>query len=211
MVSPPTGTAAPLVPDSHDLAVLRAAAAACEACPLHRLGTQTVFGQGPADAALMVVGEQPGDKEDLANAPFVGPAGRMLDRALGEAGIDRGKVYVTNAVKHFKWEPRGKRRLHKTPSSREVGACFPWLRAEIAAVHPRLVVTLGATASKALLGRDFRVTQRRGEVLEGPDGVAVAATLHPSALLRERDPAARAARIEGMVGDLRQAARHVGV
>jgi len=205
------GSAAPLVPEAGGLDALRSAAAACDACPLYRLGTQTVFGEGPADAALMLVGEQPGDKEDLAGHPFVGPAGRLLDAALAAAEVDRRGVYVTNAVKHFKWEPRGKRRLHKAPSSREVGACYPWLRAEIQAVRPRLVVTLGATASKALLGRGFKVTERHGEVMEGAEGVAVAATLHPSALLRQRDPAAREARIQGLIDDLWRAARAVGL
>jgi uracil-DNA glycosylase len=165
-----------------------------------------VFGEGPPDAELVVVGEQPGDAEDLAGRPFVGPAGQLLDRALAEAGIDRRRVYVTNAVKHYKWEPRGKRRLHAKPSAREVGACAPWLAAELAAVGPKLVVCLGATAAQALLGKAFRVTRQRGQVLTLPGGGSALATLHPSALLRMQDDAEREAEFARLVADLKRAA-----
>lgn len=203
-------TAAAYLPDdTGSLPRLREAAAGCHGCPLYSLGTQTVFGEGPETARLMMIGEQPGDQEDLAGHPFVGPAGKLLDASLEEAGIDRDLVYVTNAVKHFKWEPRGKRRLHKKPSSREVKACAPWLEAEMTAVKPRLVVPMGATAAQALLGPGFRVTQSRGEILPFRDGAEVMATLHPSALLRERDPAARERKRATFVGDLRRAAPHL--
>lgn len=201
-------TAAPLVPESGDLETLRRAATGCTACPLHETGTQTVFGEGPQDAKVMVVGEQPGDREDVEGHPFVGPAGRLLDEVLAEAGIDRRAVYVTNAVKHFKWEPRGKRRLHKKPNAGEIAACHPWLEAEIAAVKPGLVVALGATAAQALLGKDFRLTRHHGEVfpLNG-NGPFAAATLHPSAVLRTPAPEAREIRREQLVADLRHAAQ----
>ena len=166
---------------------LRKAAETCTNCHLYKDATQTVFGKGPEDARLMLVGEQPGDQEDLAGEPFVGPAGRMLDRALADAGIDREIIYVTNAVKHFKFTPRGKRRIHSTPNAEEVKACNPWLVGEIAAVQPDLVVALGATAAKALIGPAFKVTKQRGEVVER-DGLRMTATLHPSALLRLKDP-----------------------
>lgn len=206
-------TAEPFLPPPEDeagrrdLDTLRAAAAGCRGCPLYESGTGTVFGAGPAEARLMMVGEQPGDQEDLAGLPFVGPAGQLLDRALAEAGIDRSRVYITNAVKHFKWEPRGKRRLHRKPGIREVRACAPWLRQELAAVRPRVVVPMGATAAQALLGPQFRVTEQRGEVMPFGDGSAeVMATLHPSALLRERDPARREERYATFVADLRRVA-----
>jgi uracil-DNA glycosylase family protein len=195
-----------LVPADAGLDELRAAAAGCTACHLHELGTQTVFGEGPPTADLMLVGEQPGDVEDLEGRPFVGPAGRLLDRALAEAGVARERTYVTNAVKHFKWTPRGARRIHATPNEREMRACAPWLRAEIEAVGPSLVVCLGATAAKALLGRDFRLTQHRGEIFDSPTGPPITATLHPSAVLRgprER----REDLFRGLVEDLRLAAR----
>ena len=158
-------------------------AAGCTACHLHRDATQTVFGRGPADARLVVVGEQPGDREDFAGEPFVGPSGQLLDRALGDAGIRRDQVYVTNAVKHFKFTVRGKRRIHQTPKSEEIKACRPWLDAELTTIRPDVVLALGATAAKALLGPSFRVTKQRGEVIER-DGLRLTATLHPSALLR---------------------------
>jgi DNA polymerase len=185
----------------------RLAAAECKACDLWKTGTQTVFGEGAAPAQLMLVGEQPGDKEDLAGRPFVGPAGRILDQALEEAGIDRGGVYVTNAVKHFKWEPRGKRRLHKRPNAAEIAACRPWLDREIELVGPRVVVCLGATAAQALLGRTFRVTQQRGEFFPQPEGHLVTATVHPSSILRAPDPAARAGELAAFTEDLRQVAK----
>src|SRR3982750_1391233 len=153
------------VPDTSKLGEVGAASKRCRACPLYLHGTQTVFGEGPKRAPMMLIGEQPGDQEDIAGKPFVGPAGKIMDRALGEAGIDRKQVYVTNAVKHFKWEPRGKRRIHKKPNSREIAACRPWLEAELRLVRPKLVVCLGATAAQTIFGPAFRVTQQRGKVL----------------------------------------------
>ncbi|RZI98783.1 MAG: uracil-DNA glycosylase [Rubrivivax sp.] len=166
---------------------LRLAAAGCRECPLGERATQTVWGEGPAKAPLMLVGEQPGDKEDLAGQPFVGPAGRLLDAALQELGLDRGTIYVTNAVKHFKYELRGKRRMHKTPAQQEIEACNHWLESEIDAIRPRAVVALGATAARALIGRPVAVTRERGSWLERGDGIPVLITLHPSALLRLAD------------------------
>jgi DNA polymerase len=196
------GTAASLVPGNPSLAALRAAAAGCRACPLWERGTQTVFGAGPALAEVMLVGEQPGDEEDLAGLPFVGPAGRLLDRGLAAAGIDRRRAYVTNAVKHFKWEPRGKRRIHQKPSAGEVRACMPWLDAEVRVVRPRGIICLGATAAQALLGRGFRVTERRGELVPSPLAPLVLATVHPSSILRAPDDAARRLELERFVEDL---------
>jgi DNA polymerase len=195
--------AADLVPARATLPRLRAAAADCRACPLWKTGTQTVFGAGAARSRVVLVGEQPGDREDVAGRPFVGPAGRVLDAALLRAGIDRRAVYVTNAVKHFKWEPRGKRRIHARPSWSEVAACRPWLDAELAVVRPRVLVCLGATAAQALLGRDFRVTRRRGEWVESDLAERVTATIHPSAILRQRDDEARHAELDAFVEDLR--------
>ncbi|HEX6597391.1 MAG TPA: UdgX family uracil-DNA binding protein [Acidimicrobiales bacterium] len=199
---PPSQTAAPLVPSPPTLPALREAAAGCRACPLWEGGTQTVFGEGSSGARVLFVGEQPGDREDLEGRPFVGPAGRLFDEALVAAGIDRTDVYVTNAVKHFKWEARGKRRIHKRPAAPEIAACRPWLEAEIEAVHPALVVCLGATAAQSLLGSSFRVTQRRGEFLEGLLGPVVTATIHPSSILRAPDEAARKEAMDGFVADL---------
>jgi DNA polymerase len=203
-------TAAPFVPeDVRDLDALRQAAAGCRGCPLHRDATQTVFGAGSADARVMLVGEQPGDQEDRKGRPFVGPAGKLLDRALAEAGIDPGEAYVTNAVKHFKFtqaEPR-KRRIHKAPSLREMSACGPWLAAELALVEPELIVVLGATAGKALLGSSFRVGEVRGTVLEREihgHAERLLPTVHPSSVLRADD---REGAYEGLVADLRVAAR----
>ena len=195
------GTAAPLVPDRPTLPSLRAAAAGCRACPLWERGTQTV-GAGPRLAEVMLVGEQPGNEEDLAGAPFVGPAGRLLDRALEVAGIDRRSAYVTNAVKHFKWEASGKRRIHQKPSAGEVRACRPWLEAEIEVVHPRALVCLGATAAQALLGRTFRVSEHRGELVASPLAPLVMATVHPSSILRAPDDAARRAELLHLIEDL---------
>ncbi len=182
---------------------LRAAAARCRACDLYRTGTQTVFGEGPPRADVMFVGEQPGDAEDREGHPFIGPAGRVLDEALDEVGIDRTKVYVTNAVKHFKWVARGKRRIHSKPNAREIRACRAWLDAELADVQPRVVVCLGATAAQALLGASFRVTQRRGQPLEGT-GLApyVVATVHPASILRAPDAKAREAAGRAFIEDL---------
>jgi uracil-DNA glycosylase len=181
-----TGSAGDFMPPAVRLETLRKAAAGCRGCRLWTIGTQTVFGEGPATARVLIVGEQPGDSEDREGRPFVGPAGRLLDSALEAANIDREDVYVTNAVKHFKWEPREgtKRRIHKKPGDREVRACYPWLDAEIAVLHPEVIVALGATAAQAMLGKDFRVTQQRGRPIETDRGATVFATVHPSAVLR---------------------------
>jgi uracil-DNA glycosylase len=191
------------IPARPTLPRLRAAAAGCRACDLWRRGTQTVFGEGAARATVLLVGEQPGNDEDLAGRPFVGPAGRLLDKALAAAGIDRGSVYVTNAVKHFKWEPRGRRRIHAKPNSREVAACRPWLDAEIAAVRPAAIVCLGATAAQALLGRSFRVSARRGELVPSPLAPIVMATLHPASVLRAPDDDTRRRETAHLVADFR--------
>jgi DNA polymerase len=195
-------SAADLVPSRPTLPSLREAADGCRACPLWEHATQTVFGAGRRGSEAMFVGEQPGDREDREGAPFVGPAGRVLDEALELAGIDRRTAYVTNAVKHFKWEPRGKRRIHAKPSWSELTACRPWLEAELAVVRPRVLVCLGATAAQSLLGRDFRVTQRRGEWVESDLAEHVTATIHPSAILRQRDDASRHAEMKAFVADL---------
>src|SRR5919204_2679323 len=196
-------TAAPLVPETKSLPKLRAAAAECKACELWKTGTQTVFGEGERTAEIVFVGEQPGDKEDLAGRPFVGPAGRVLDEALEAAGIDRSLAYVTNAVKHFKWTARGKRRIHQKPNAAEMTACRPWLEAELAVVRPKVLVALGATAAQSLLGKDFRVTQHRGELVESPLAEHVTATIHPSAILRQQDEASRGTELASFVDDLR--------
>jgi len=202
-----TGTAAPLVPERPTLPKLREAAAGCQACPLWRTGTQTVFGEGTRDAAVMLVGEQPGDQEDRQGRPFVGPAGRLLDEALEDAGIDRALAYVTNVVKHFKWTAKGKRRIHAKPSWGEIAACRPWLEAELAVVRPEVLVCLGATAAQALLGRNFRVTRERGTLVETPLAPYATATVHPSSILRATDDAAREAEYAAFVEDLRGVAR----
>jgi len=181
----------------------RDAAEDCRACDLWKRGTQTVFGEGKPCARVMLVGEQPGDKEDLQGRPFVGPAGALLDKALDEAGIDRRDTYVTNAVKHFKWEPRGKRRIHKKPNSLEIAACRQWLDAEIELVRPQVIVCLGATAAQALLGRGFRVTQQRGQVLPFDAAPHIVATVHPSSILRAQDDESRHREYERFVKDLR--------
>jgi uracil-DNA glycosylase family protein len=200
-------TAAPFVPERPTLASLRETVQGCRGCDLYRNATQAVFGEGRARAVVMFVGEQPGDVEDREGRPFVGPAGRLLDRALAEAGIDRDAVYLTNAVKHFKWTPRGKRRIHKNPAAEEIRACRPWLDAEIAVVRPRVVVALGATAARALIGPKFRVTERRGEVVETDLPALVTATVHPSSILRAPDDAAREAAHAAFVRDLTTVAR----
>src|SRR6266481_2581500 len=197
-------------PDSSSLSTIRAAANRCTACHLYKNATQTVFGEGPKTARLMLVGEQPGDYEDVAGKPFVGPAGKIMDRALEEAGIDRKEVYVTNAVKHFKWEPRGKRRIHKKPNSREIAACRPWLEAELRLVRPKLVVVLGATAGQAIFGPSFRVTRERGKVLSSKFAPRVLATVHPSSLLRQPDEESRQREYERFVIDLRAALKAAG-
>jgi DNA polymerase len=198
-------------PESNQLTLpaLRAASAGCRACDLYKTGTQTVFGDGPEHAQVMFVGEQPGDREDIEGKPFVGPAGRVLDEALKEAGIDRGTVYVTNAVKHFKWKPQGKRRLHQKPNAAEINACRPWLDAEIAVVKPHLLVLLGATAAQALLGRDFRVSLQRGQLIERPGLPPVMATVHPSSILRAPDDETRELEMRAFVQDLKLSAQHL--
>jgi uracil-DNA glycosylase len=200
-------TAAPFVPDRPTLSKLRAAAAGCTACHLYKLGTQTVFGEGSADADVVFVGEQPGDQEDLAGRPFVGPAGRVLDEGLAAAGIDRSQVYVTNAVKHFKWEPRGKRRIHQKPNWAEMTACRPWLEAELEVVQPDVLVCLGATAAQSLLGRQFRVTKMRGVPVESELAPNVVATVHPSSVLRAPDDAARQEAMRDFIRDLKAVAK----
>ena len=196
-------SAAALIPANLTWQSLHDAAAGCRACDLWKRGTQTVFGEGVAGARVMFVGEQPGNDEDLAGHPFVGPAGRLLDTALEQAGIDRAQSYVTNVVKHFKWEPRGKRRIHAKPNSVEIAACVPWLEAELEVVKPLVLVCLGATAAQALLGRRFRVTRERGEWVESELADHVTATIHPSAILRQRDEESRHKEMEAFVNDLK--------
>jgi DNA polymerase len=199
-------TAAAVIPPRPSLKKLRAAAAGCKACPLWKTGTQTVFGEGSPKSEVMFVGEQPGDQEDKEGKPFVGPAGRLLDNAMEDAGIDRSAAYVTNVVKHFKWKGQGKRRIHQKPSWSEVAACFPWLEAELAVVKPRVLVCLGATAAQGLLGRQFRVTQHRGEPVESELAEVVFATVHPSSILRADD---REAEYAKLVADLEVVARYL--
>jgi uracil-DNA glycosylase family protein len=200
-------SAAALIPAELTWPNLQKAAAGCKACPLWERGTQTVFGEGSVGARVMLVGEQPGNEEDLAGHPFIGPAGRLLDTALEEAGIDRAQSYVTNVVKHFKWEPRGKRRIHAKPNAVEIGACVPWLEAELEVVKPLVLVCLGATAAQALLGRQFRVTQDRGKWIESPLAPHVMATVHPSSILRSPDSETRRAEMAHFVADLRPVAQ----
>jgi DNA polymerase len=195
-----------LLPDKLTLENVAGAANDCKACDLYKRGTQTVFGEGPQRATLMLVGEQPGDAEDLAGHPFVGPAGKLLDRALDEAGIDRKKVYVTNVVKHFKWEPRGKRRIHAKPNAAEISACRPWLETEIALIKPQALVCLGATAAQALLGKTFKVSKQRGEFVDSSLARLVMATVHPSSILRARDDETRRVEMERFVADLKKLA-----
>ena len=187
---------------------LKQAAASCQACDLWREATQTVFGEGDEHGRMMLVGEQPGDQEDLQGKPFVGPAGQVLERALDEAGIDRRRVYVTNAVKHFRWTRRGKRRLHETPNAGQVRACKPWLEAEAQVVSPRMIVLLGATAAQSVMGPAFRVTRQRGEVLASPLGIPVVATVHPSSILRATDEESRDAAMSSFIADLKVAAKN---
>src|SRR5213079_1525269 len=194
-------------PATSSLSEVREAARSCTACHLYKRATQTVFGEGPKRAPIMLVGEQPGDYEDVAGKPFVGPAGKILDRALAEAGINRDEVYVTNAVKHFKWEPRGKRRIHQKPSSRDIAACRPWLEAELRLVEPKLVVCLGSTAGQTIFGPSFRVTKERGRVLSSHLAQKVVATVHPSSLLRQPDEESRDREYKNFVSDLRVAVK----
>jgi DNA polymerase len=196
--------AEPFVPSTKSLLTLSAAAQACRGCELYKRATQAVVGAGPKSARVVIVGEQPGDQEDLKGEPFVGPAGTLLDKALSEAGLSRGQVYLTNAVKHFSWEPRGKRRIHKKPRLSEIKACHPWLDAEIRIVSPSIIVCLGATAAQSVLGSSFQLMRERGRVMTIGQGLALA-TIHPSAVLRSRDDAARRAAFEMLVNDLKVA------
>jgi uracil-DNA glycosylase len=198
-----------LLPERPTLTTVREIAAGCKACDLYKRGTRTVFGEGPRKAEMMLVGEQPGDAEDLAGHPFVGPAGRVLDAALEEAGIDRRHVYVTNVVKHFKWEARGKRRIHARPNAAEIGACRPWLEVEIALVKPRVLICLGATAAQALLGKSFKVSRQRGTLVPSPLAPIVSATVHPSSILRAPDDETRREEMRRFVEDLRTIAREM--
>jgi DNA polymerase len=197
-------------PDTSSLSEVREAASECTACHLYKRATRTVFGEGPKNAPIILVGEQPGDYEDVAGRPFVGPAGKIMDQALEEAGIDRKEVYVTNAVKHFKWEPRGKRRIHQKPNAREIAACRPWLEAEPRLVKPKLLVCLGATAAQAIFGPSFRVTRERGKVLSSKFAPRVLATVHPSSLLRQPDEQSREREYKRFVLDLRAALKAAG-
>lgn len=203
----PNETAAPLVPKSRSLPRLREAAATCKACPLWEGTTQTVFGEGTSRAKVMLIGEQPGDREDIEGKPFVGPAGRLLGEALEEAGIGRRGVYTTNMVKHFKWTPAGKRRLHKKPNAREIAACRPWLDAEMSVIRPAIVVALGATAARALMGSSFRVTRERAKVIDVEWGERFLATLHPSSVLRVPDHEGREQARKDFFADLRTVAQ----
>jgi uracil-DNA glycosylase family protein len=200
-------SAAPFVPRTTSVKALKAAAHACRGCDLYKSATQVVFGSGPRTARVMFVGEQPGDQEDLRGEPFVGPAGAVLQKALDEVGIARATVFLTNAVKHFKWEPRGKRRIHKKPRASEIKACRPWLEAELFAVKPAVVVCLGATAAQAVLGSQFKLMQQRGQVLPSPLADRVVATIHPSAVLRAPDSEGRRAAYAMLVSDLKVAAK----
>jgi len=204
-------TAAPLIPPRPTIKKLRAVAAECKACHLWKLGTQTVFGEGRQSSTIMFVGEQPGNSEDLEGRPFVGPAGGLLDKALAEAGIDRSKVYVTNVVKHFKWEPRGKRRIHKKPNGAEITACRPWLEAEIRVVKPRAIICLGATAAQAVISPKFKVSLQRAKFVESPLAEFVTATVHPSSILRAPTDEARRMETEEFIDDLRKIARALAI
>jgi DNA polymerase len=192
-----------LLPDELSIPALQEAAAQCRACDLWSRATQTVFGEGPASSRVLMVGEQPGDQEDRAGRPFVGPAGQVLDQALEAAGIDRSLVYVTNVVKHFKWTARGKRRIHERPDREEISACLPWLEAEVGAVKPDVIVCLGATAAQALLGSGFRVTRQRGQMMTSTFGAPIMATVHPSSILRAPDDQSRREAMESFIADLR--------
>ena len=201
------GSAEDFFPEKLTLPSLREAAADCQACDLWKRGTQTVFGEGRRRAKVMFIGEQPGNEEDLQGRPFVGPAGKLFDSALKEAGIDRSQTYVTNVVKHFKWEPRGKRRIHKKPNAEEIAACRPWLQAEIALLKPDVIAALGATAAQSLLGSKFRVTQQRGEFLKSDLAPYVMATVHPSSILRAPDDETRKLELHRFIDDLKKLAR----
>jgi DNA polymerase len=206
----PARSAADFLPAERTLPAMAEAAQGCRGCDLYANATQAVFGQGRPGADVMLIGEQPGDREDREGAPFVGPAGKLLDTALERAGIDRDEVYLTNAVKHFKWEPRGKRRIHKKPNTEEIRACNPWLQAELNVVKPKVIVCLGATAAQAVIGRGFRVTQHRGEFVDTPLEPLVTATVHPSSILRAQDDGTRRSQMEAFVRDLRTVATAIG-
>src|SRR5206468_7332698 len=199
-----TETAAPLIPSRPTLKKLQIAAAGCQACDLWRTGTQTVFGEGKQISTVMFIGEQPGNQEDLQGRPFVGPAGNLLDKALEEAGIDRSRVYVTNVVKHFKWEPRGKRRIHKKPNAAEINACRPWLEAEVQVIKPRAIICLGSTAAQAVIGPKFKVSTQRGTFVKSPLAPLVTATVHPSSVLRAPSDEARRAEMARFIDDLKK-------
>ncbi|HEX3799883.1 MAG TPA: UdgX family uracil-DNA binding protein [Verrucomicrobiae bacterium] len=198
-----------LIPPSPTIPKLQKAARECRACHLWKRGTQTVFGEGSKAATIVFVGEQPGSDEDLAGRPFVGPAGKLLDQALSEAGIDRRQIYITNAVKHFKWEPSGKRRLHKKPNGGEIAACRPWLEAELAVIQPRILVCLGATAAQALLEKDFRVSKSRGQLVKTALAEKAVATVHPSSILRAPNPNDRKAQLKLFIADLKKVAKMI--
>jgi DNA polymerase len=213
LIAPPTveiQTAAPLIPPRPTVKKLRDVAAECTACHLYKLGTQTVFGEGKQTSTVMFIGEQPGDREDLEGRPFVGPAGALLDKALDEAGIDRTRVYVTNVVKHFKWEPRGKRRIHKKPNALEITACRPWLDAEIRVVKPRAIICLGSTAAQAVIGPKFKVSIQRGQFVESPLAELVTATVHPSSILRAPSDEARRSERARFIADLKKIREALG-
>lgn len=203
---PAKSSAEDLIPPRATLSLLKSIAAGCQACDLWKKGTQTVFGEGARRANILFVGEQPGNEEDLTGKPFVGPAGKLFDNALEEAGINRKQTYVTNVVKHFKWEPRGKRRIHKKPNAGEIAACRPWLEAEIAVIKPEVIVALGATAAQALLGPQFRVTKQRGQFIESTLAPYVMATVHPSSILRAPDDETRHLEYRRFVDDLKKLA-----
>jgi uracil-DNA glycosylase len=203
-------TAAPLIPPRPTLNKLRAVAAECKACDLWKTGTQTVFGEGKPSSLIMFIGEQPGDKEDLSGRPFVGPAGAFLDKSLEEAGIDRAKVYVTNVVKHFKWEPRGKRRIHKKPNGVEITACRPWLQSEIAVIKPRAIICLGSTAAQAVISPKFKVSIQRGLFVPSDLAEYVTATVHPSSILRAPSDEARRMERDRFVDDLKKIREALG-
>ncbi len=203
----PPSPAQDLIPEGATLPHLRQAAARCQACDLYQTGTQTVFGEGPSKAKIMFIGEMAGDSEDKEGRPFVGPAGKLFDRLLSEAGIDRKQAYVTNVVKHFKWEPRGKRRIHKTPNAGEIAACKPWLEAEIAAVRPEVIVCLGATAAKVMFGKDFKVSEQRGKLIQSSHAPYAIATVHPSSILRAGDDQARHDAEREFINDLKKIPR----
>ena len=203
-------TAEPFVPSRPTLNKLRAAAAECKGCELYKLGTQTVFGEGKSSSLIMFIGEQPGDKEDLAGRPFVGPAGALFDKALDEAGIDRTTVYVTNAVKHFKWEPRGKKRIHKKPNAVEIAACRPWLEAELKVIKPRAIICLGSTAAQAVISPKFRVSVQRGQFVKSDLADFVTATVHPSSILRAPSDDARRLERARFIADLRKIRKALG-